>query len=261
MSNNDYKFYNLINVNIVDDFKNKPIVQVNIDSFDYTNSIDDNIVNNYVENISEDVLLENNIINDISDDIENINLEDNYECHYITFTIISDFYNSEFDNNSLINKGMYIYDTVLFHILVEYNDKLPTFPLLEIDSNFKYKKFIRDKMINEFKFKSSDIKFIKLINNNGLFHNYLIWVSSLSSYNNTMNMTEISKDYGWRTFISFVNLELSKNIPIHKQICDSIQNGFLNPIHIELRHNLGKGVLVNNIKINDVLEAYKNINL
>ncbi len=247
MSDKDYKLYNLLNVNIVENFNNKPNIQVNIDSFDFNHSLETDKDNNSIQNITTD--------------LENISLDENYECHYITFVIISDFYNTSSDNKSLIKKDIFRYDSILFHILVEYDDKLPTFPLLDIDSNFKYKKFIRDKIVNEFKFKSNDIKFIKLINNNGVFHNYLIWVSNLSSFNNTINMTQLSKDYGWRTFISFVNLELSKNIIIHKQICDSIQHGFLNPINIELKHNLGKGILVNNIKIKDILEAYKNINL
>jgi hypothetical protein len=243
MQNKNINFSNLFTVKIVDKFTD---IQVNnIDTIEDTDIL---CIKNNLQNLDINQINENN-------NIETINDNDEFENSYISIIFISDFMTPNYDsiNNNLM-------EIITFNILVQNDNKLPTFPILEYDSNFKFKKFIRDIISKEFLFKSKDIKFIKFINKLGPFNNYLVWLNNIDNYKNNMYIPNISNEYGWRTFMSFNFISnLEKNIPIHKQICDLIYDNYKDSLNIKFRHNLGNGLFENNLYLNNILDAYKNI--
>lgn len=150
----------------------------------------------------EDICSESNMYNSESNthNSENITLEIvpvkktiiTYDNHYISIIMLYTF--DTYDTIDTIEM-MYIIGNSTLCI----NNKIvPTYKI-EYENGYKFKKFIRDKVLNEFNFKNKDIISIKNINTNENYHNYLVLLNGNkrnSQYKNSA--LEIDKiNYTW----------------------------------------------------------------
>ena len=121
------------------------------------------------------------------------------DTHYVSFTVVTTI-NYGFRKCEFINQ--YIVGIAL--LLNKSKKHIFTYDI-ELTPEFKYKKFIRDKVKSLFNYKNKDIIGIKAINLNGNFHNYLVLIQPFSSRNNQYKnqIGDISKNYTWKQYFEF----------------------------------------------------------
>ena len=123
----------------------------------------------------EDLLKSENITLNIDthlDSLSEININND---HYVSFIMMYHF-NYGFDMSKCI-------DTYLVgnSILCKNNYVIPTYKI-EKTEDFKYKKFIRNILINDFKYKNKSITIIKSIGVYENYHNYVVLLNPKSKY-------------------------------------------------------------------------------
>ncbi len=155
--------------------------------------------------VSEFSVEDCNTMSDISlitKDIENIKLdiepvEENpviNKDHFISIVIL--YTDSLYNNIDKLDKTYFISNSVL----CINNKTIPTYSI-KYESGFKFKKFAREKVINEFGFKNKDILGIKNMSTHNNFHNYLVLLNKnkrLNKYKNS-NISPKSMEYTWHT--------------------------------------------------------------
>tara|TARA_B100001093_G_scaffold292130_1_gene278851 strand:+ start:292 stop:972 length:681 start_codon:yes stop_codon:yes gene_type:complete len=160
--------------------------------------------------------------------------------HFISFVIC--FYD---DLNIDDLKYVYLTNTSL---LIRDKNKIPIYEV-KVNDKFKYKKFIREKVKEDFKILNKDINYIKLINNSGNYHNYLVLIKNnskrIKKYKNFIHCNS-SSEYFWRNYFTmFTPEKIDLNMDViynnisnqknnYKFICDNKQEITLNDIHLSL---------------------------
>ena len=162
------------------DLEQEPNIKLNID-------IDDSIIqDNTYGNSSEACAKVNNIT-------------PKNELHYVSFTVATTV-NYGFRKCEFINQ--YIVGIAL--LLSKNKEHIFTYEI-DLTPEFKYKKFIRDKVKSLFNYKNKDIIGIKAVNLNGNFHNYLVLIQPFSSRNSQYKnqIKDISSNYTWKQYFEF----------------------------------------------------------
>ena len=90
-----------------------------------------------------------------------------YKNHYVTIAIVCPM--SIPKVNTADNRIYFVHN----NILCTNKYTLPCYKI-EFSPGFKFKKFIRDKLVNQFNFKNKDIQVIKNINTVENYHNYIV---------------------------------------------------------------------------------------
>ena len=254
--------------NITDTPRNKLIMNLknNIDSFPVTamwSSGKEQIFNNigsiikYLETI--DMSNDKQIIDFLgalglktNDYVDESSSEEDivYDKHYVSFAILFPF-DYGFSSSSSMN---YLMGT---NILVKEDRQIASYKI-KIEPEFKYKKFIRSKVLEDFNYKNKDILIIKSINTYKNYHNYIVVLKNKSvrhkQYPNTINsvadtykwkqiydmynpskMTPEIKDFGAKDGYSY----LSENSPLKIRFTDN-----LNTNHVDLKDIYKSIVLV-----------------
>jgi len=150
----------------------------------------------------EDTSLENTLNDNLE---ENIELDIipvkkpiiNYDNHYISIIIVRP--KKLFDK---IKNLDFIYFMRL-DILTKESHIIPTYKI-DYNQGFKFKKSIREKIVNEFNFKNKDILHIKNINTNKNYHNYLVLLDDNKRIDNYKNSSFIKdkSNFCWHSLIS-----------------------------------------------------------
>ena len=160
--------------------------------------------------------------------------------HFVSFVIC--FY----DNLNIDNlKYIYLVNTSL---LIRDQNKIPLYEV-KVNDKFKYKKFIREKVKDDFKILNKDIDYIKLINNSNNYHNYLVLIKNnskrIKKYKKFIHANS-SVEYFWRNYFTMFKpekIELNMDVIYnnisnqknnYKFICDKEQEITLNEIHLSL---------------------------
>ena len=169
------------------DFEQEPNIKLNIDIGSSVNQ-DNTCVDN-----SQACAKVNNI--------KPINTE--FKCkndtHYVSFTVATTV-NYGFRKCEFINQ--YIVGIAL--LLNKNKEHIFTYEI-DVTPEFKYKKFIRDKVKSLFNYKNKDIIGIKAVNLNENFHNYLVLIQPFSSRNSQYKnqISDISSNYTWKQYFEF----------------------------------------------------------
>lgn len=169
------------------DFEQEPNIKLNIDIDSSVNQ------DNTDENINHTCTEIGNIIP------KNTEFDCNNDTHYVSFTVATTV-NYGFRKCEFINQ--YIVGIAL--LLNKNREHIFTYDI-ELTPEFKYKKFIRDKVKSLFNYKNKDIIGIKAVNLNANFHNYLVLIQPLSSRNSQYNnqIKDISNSYTWKQYFEF----------------------------------------------------------
>ena len=164
----------------------------------------------------------------------------NSNLHFVSFVIC--FYE---DLNIDNLKYVYLVNTCL---LIKDQNKIPFYEI-KVNDKFKYKKFIREKIKEDFKILNKDIEYIKLISNLDNYHNYLVLIKNnskrIKKYKNFIHCNS-RDEYFWRNYFTmfipekidldmdviYNNISNQKNN--YKFICDNQQEITLNDIHLSL---------------------------
>ena len=119
--------------------------------------------------------------------------------HYVSFTVATTV-NYGFRKCEFIKQ--YIVGIAL--LLNKNKEHIFTYDI-ELTPEFKYKKFIRDKVKALFNYKNKDIIGIKAVNLNANFHNYLVLIQPFSSRNSQYKnqIKDISNNYTWKQYFEF----------------------------------------------------------
>ena len=229
-----------ININLeVDLSSNCKITEIS-DNVDLSISGVDTISNNFkdlsisgVDTISDIDTISNNfkdlsisgvdtISNKINDNINDISITDLLESdknliygnHYIGLLIIHSISMNDLHNLKWINNNkIYLNNTSIF------TKKQKYFPLFELDEeifteDFKYKKYIRKLLEEEYSIKKKHIINIKFHSTYEKVHNYVVIL------NDRLN---INKEYFWNTRLDFYRLD-NNQVPTQKDILSNILN-------------------------------------
>jgi len=188
-----------------------------IDKPNHSSTIN-NTVNNTVNNITmaiNDIPPETNclynapnklqtvspIIDNICDKIDNKDNKDNiqYDRQFVSFIIMYPFhFNSKYPSTGKKLIGSNILST---------KNIIPSYEI-EYTKDFKYKKFIREKMLTEFKYKNKDISIIKSINVYKNYHNYVVVMNKCSvrhkQYSNNIHIR--STIISWHQVYDYVDV-------------------------------------------------------
>ncbi len=203
--------------NIIDTPRNKLIMNLknNIDSFPVTaiwSSGKEQIFNNigsiitYLETI--DISNDKKIIDFLgalglkTNDCVDASSSDEdivYDKHYVSFAILFPF-DYGFSSSSSMN---YLMGT---NILVKEDKQIASYKI-KIEPEFKYKKFIRSKVLEDFNYKNKDIQVIKSINTYKNYHNYIVVLKNKSvrhkQYPNAIN--SVADTYKWKQVYDMYN--------------------------------------------------------
>ena len=166
--------------------------------------------------------------------------KNNSNLHFVSFVIC-------FYENLKIDNLKYVY-LVNTSLLIRDQNKIPIYEV-KVNDKFKYKKFIREKVKEDFKILNKDIDYIKLINNSDNYHNYLVLIKNnskrIKKYKNFIHCNT-SIEYFWRNYFTMFKPEkIDLNMDIiynnisnqknnYKFICDKEQEITLNDIHLSL---------------------------
>ena len=121
-------------------------------------------------------------------------------------------------------------------------------------TDFKYKKFIRSKVLDDYNYKNKDISIIKSINTYRNYNNYVVVIKKTSVrnklYDNQIN--SVKDTYKWRQLYDFYNPE--KMTPELKEptITDAYDYLSLNSV---LKTTFTDSQSINNIDIKDVFKS------
>ncbi len=130
-----------------------------------------------------------------------------YNDHYISFIVLYNFNygfkKSPYPCNYLIGTNILLNKT---------NEGLHTYKI-DITPEFKYKKFIRDIIRNEFNYKNKDISLIKSMGAYKNYHNYMVILNKYSKkhkqFKNIIN--DVSNNYKWKqVYSSYPSNRLNK---------------------------------------------------
>ena len=130
-----------------------------------------------------------------------------YNDHYISFIVL---YNFNYGFKKSLYPCNYLIGTNI--LLNKTNEGLHTYKI-DITPEFKYKKFIRDIIRNEFNYKNKDISLIKSMGAYKNYHNYMVILNKYSKkhkqFKNIIN--DISNNYKWKqVYSSYPSNRLNK---------------------------------------------------
>tara|TARA_Y100000385_G_C13086992_1_gene636865 strand:+ start:58 stop:861 length:804 start_codon:yes stop_codon:yes gene_type:complete len=169
-----------------------------------------------------------------------------YENHYISFIILYPMY---FGKPKTTN----INSILGLNMLVKRDRIIQTYKI-KYKTDFKYKKFIRSKVLDDYNYKNKDISIIKSINTYRNYHNYVVVIKKRSVrnklYDNQIN--SIKDTYKWKQLYDFYNP--AKMTPELKEptITDAYEYLSLNSV---LKTTFTDSQSINNIDIKDVFKS------
>ena len=169
-----------------------------------------------------------------------------YENHYISFIILYPLYFGEpktTNINSILGLNMLVKSE---RIIQTYKIKYKT--------DFKYKKFIRSKVLDDYNYKNKDISIIKSINTYQNYHNYVVVIKKTSVRNKLYdNQIHSVKDtYKWKQLYDFYNpVEMTPGIK-EPTIIDAYEYLSINSV---LKTTFTDYQSKNNIDIKDVFKS------
>ena len=169
-----------------------------------------------------------------------------YEDHYISFIILYPLYFGEpktTNINSILGLNMLVKSE---RIIQTYKIKYKT--------DFKYKKFIRSKVLDDYNYKNKDISIIKSINTYQNYHNYVVLIKKTSVRNKLYdNQIHSVKDtYKWKQLYDFYNpAEMTPEIK-EPTIIDAYEYLSINSV---LKTTFTDYQSKNNIDIKDVFKS------
>ena len=214
-----------INVNLeIDTSSNYKLTEIS-DIDKISNNLKDlsisgvNTISNNLKDLSisdVDTIYDNNI-NDISIiDLQESDKNLIYGNHYIGLLIIHSISMNDLHNLKWKNNKIHLNNTSIF------TKKQKYFPLFELNEeifteDFKYKKYIRKLLEEEYSIKKKHIINIKFHSIYEKVHNYVVIL------NDRLN---INKDYFWHTRLDFFSLN-NNQVPTQKDIYSNILNSQL----------------------------------
>tara|TARA_Y100000385_G_scaffold151274_1_gene156841 strand:- start:2758 stop:3615 length:858 start_codon:yes stop_codon:yes gene_type:complete len=141
-----------------------------------------------------------------------------------------------------------------------YTRNLKYYPLFKIDNeilddNFKYKKYIRNLLSDNYSIEKDDIINIKLYNTNYKLHNYIVLIKNKNIDNGIsyINFNLHTNRYSWNTRIDFYNADNDSDLN-QKDIYSKILNS--KDFNIDKNFTLfpdSKDIIPNYIKYNKIL--------
>lgn len=202
-----------------------------------------------LENINIDTSFVKPFTNILQDNInEEHSYEDKsvYDNHYISFIILYPLY---FGKPKTTN----INSILGLNMLVKSNRIIQTYEI-KCKADFKYKKFIRSKVLDDYNYKNKDISIIKSINTYRNYHNYAVVIKKTSVrnklYENQIN--SVKDTYKWRQLYDFYNpvkMTPELNEP-------TIKNGYeYLSTNSSLKTIFTDSKSINNIDIKDVFKS------
>lgn len=169
-----------------------------------------------------------------------------YENHYISFIILYPLYFGE-------PKTTNINSILGLNMLVKRERIIQTYEI-KYKTDFKYKKFIRSKVLDDYNYKNKDISIIKSINTYRNYHNYVVVIKKRSVRNKLYDnqIHSIKDTYKWRQLYDFYNP--AKMTPKLKEptITDAYEYLSLNSV---LKTTFTDSQSINNIDIKDVFKS------
>tara|TARA_B110000977_G_scaffold187344_1_gene254340 strand:+ start:2081 stop:2869 length:789 start_codon:yes stop_codon:yes gene_type:complete len=159
--------------------------------------------NEDVENISQldHLQVNKDTINTLSTITEETTYGDEtvYDNHYVSFIILFPLY---FRKPNINNISSILGVNMLLkrdHIVQTYK--------IDHKPDFKYKTFIRGKVLDDYSYKNKDISIIKSINTYRNYHNYIVVVKHTSIRNKLFNdqISSLEDTYKWRQLYDFYN--------------------------------------------------------
>lgn len=155
-------------------------------------------VNNDIIDKSTNILELDNSEKCKKDDILEIPSPIEYDKHYVSFIIMYHF-NYGFRTTPYTNQCL-----VGNNFLIKKSNITPCY-LIENFKDFKYKKFIREKMLKEFRYKNKSILAIKSIGVYKNFHNYIVLLKPTDKRHNCFKqlISTTSTDYVWRQLYDY----------------------------------------------------------
>lgn len=123
--------------------------------------------------------------------------------HYIGLIITQSITINKQHNivSKINNDAIYLNNTSL------YINRFNQYPIFKIDSelfdkNFKYKKYIRNILNNDFKIKSKYIITIKLVNTQNNLHNYIVVLNNINKLDKGTNILNTNDNlFHWKTIL------------------------------------------------------------
>ena len=168
------------------------------------NKTDNNIsldINEFVTDESLKEVTKNNLEQaEKKDDFQDESQSDSeYSKHYVSFAILFPF-DYGISTNPHVN---YLLGT---NILVKNRNMIRSYEI-DLTPEFKYKKFIRSKVLEDFNYKNKDIFIIKSINNYKNYHNYIVVLKNKSvRHKQYPNMiSSVSDSYKWKQIYDMYN--------------------------------------------------------
>ena len=141
-----------------------------------------------------------------------------------------------------------------------YTRNLKYYPLFKIDNeilddNFKYKKYIRNLLNDNYLIGKDDIINIKLYNTNCKLHNYIVLIKNKNIDNgiSNINFNLHTNRYSWNTRVDFYNIDNDLNLN-QKEIYSKILNN--KNFNIDRNFTLfpdSNDIIPNYIKYNKIL--------
>ena len=147
-------------------------------------------INHLCEKSISDSLQKESITNNISESGSDEDIT--YSKHYLSFAMLFPF---DYGLSSVTEKN-YLLGT---NILVENYHNIQTYEI-DITPEFKYKKFIRSKVLEDFNYKNKDISIIKSINKYKNYHNYIVVLKNRSVRHKQFpnQISSVDDNYKWR---------------------------------------------------------------
>lgn len=158
---------------------------------------------NSSENVKLDIFTENKIENTSIEDIE-------YENHYVSFSIIDIKQLNEIKDLDMIY-------FLISSLLIKNNNTLHTYKI-DYEPNYKFKKSIRERVIQDFNFKNKDISTIKSVKRNKNYHYYIVIIEAPSK-----RISQYKNDYD----INKNNFYWKNNLNLYRPCSFSIDNSIV----------------------------------
>jgi len=270
-------YSNLYTVEVVEKFNEKNNIKEQI--YNLSLNENQNIINNTQIVLEDNIIIDNKVINnvDVNDttdinDVEMVSEQDNENYyHYITLCILSDI--NGFDMKKDFSK-MFSINLYQYSLIIRSDDKLPTFAIVEVDENFKYKTYIKSLLLENFGIKNKDIVKIKHMNTNKNFHNYFVRINDNHNLPCSMTVAPSKKLYCKRTFfcmhsddemviknnkIIINKKEYDINTSDQKLACIILMDTILPPLGISFKGTITLDEIDNTIKLVDIIDAYSKI--
>jgi len=280
-------YSNLYTVKVVEKFNEKNNIELQINNL----SLNENknvIINNTQIELEDNIVFKNkndDIMNDINDvnDVNNENNEDNNVemvsesenenyYHYVTLCIMSDI--NGFNIKEDLNTNYFSINMCQYSLIIQSDETLPTFAIVEVDENFKYKTYIKSLLLDNFGIKNKDIIKIKHMNTNKNFHNYFIKINDNTNLPCSMQVAPAKKLFCKRTFFGMYSdgdLYIKNNkIIINKKeypydtsdqkiACILLIDNILPSLNISFKGTLVLQDIDNTISLIDIIKTYSEI--